>query len=263
MTKRMTNCLLRAATIGTVFALAFGPMPHASAHDGNPNPGVLPPNANAFGKSYAQWSAAWWRWHLRLPATDHPAFDITGENCGDGQSGKVWFLTGAFTSEFPINEFNTIIREDCRVPSGKAIFFPIINVECSTIEADPYMLVPGKNGNAGICAKKFFDGRAAVVKDLSAKIDGTSLTNLEAYRFQSPVFRFEFDDPEDNILGVDCHLVDCIEPKSVSDGYWILLPPLSRGSHTIQFTGSFRDPASDELFFGLDVKYELTVGRDR
>jgi hypothetical protein len=54
-------------------------------------------------------------------------------------------------------------------------------------------------------------------------------------------------------------MVDCENPRSVSDGYWIMLPPLSRGNHTIRFTGSFRDPATGDLFFGLDVTYDLLV----
>jgi hypothetical protein len=38
-----------------------------------------------------------------------------------------------------------------------------------------------------------------------------------------------------------------------------MLAPLSRGEHTIQFTGSFRDPETDDMLFGLDVTYNLTV----
>lgn len=85
------------------------------------------------------------------------------------------------------------------------------------------------------------------------------LENLEAYRRMSPLFDFDFDDPDDNVLGVDCSTVDCDNARAVSDGYWIMLTPLSAGDHTVRFTGSFRDPESDDLFFGLDVTYELSV----
>src|SRR5436853_3928133 len=30
--------------------------------NGNPNPGVLPPNSAPHGKTYAEWSAAWFKW---------------------------------------------------------------------------------------------------------------------------------------------------------------------------------------------------------
>lgn len=228
------------------------------AENGNPNSQVIPSHAYPFGKSYSEWTAEWWKWQLRLPATDHPAFSVDGADCGTGQSGKVWFLTGAFTTELPAeNEFATIVRESCSVPTGKAIFFPIVNSECSTIEPDPFR---GETPEELLsCAKSFIEGSNALVQDLSVTIDDRTLKNLEVYRFQSPVFRFNFADPNDNILGVDCGVEDCDNPRSASDGYWIMLPPLSEGDHTVRFTGSFRDPLTNNLFFGLDVTYELTV----
>jgi hypothetical protein len=243
-----------------IVGLTIVTIPGAWAGKGNSNPRVIPPHANAFGKSYSEWSAQWWKWQLSLPAADHPAFSTDGANCDAGQSGKVWFLTGAFTNEFPDNEFFTIIRELCSVPTGKAIFFPIVNIECSTIEGDPYrLIVGGQDDNVDTCAAKFVEGPFAVIQDLSVTIDGRELEDVGAYRAQSPVFSFEFEDPNENILGVDCSAEDCDNALSVSDGYWIMLPPLSRGEHIIRFTGSFRDPETDELFFGLDVTYELTV----
>jgi len=71
------------------------------AAQGNRNLDFLPPHAHPFGNSYGEWSAAWWQWMFSLPATDHPAFDQSGENCDAGQTGKVWFLAGAFTDEVP------------------------------------------------------------------------------------------------------------------------------------------------------------------
>lgn len=155
------------------------------------NPQVIPPQAKPFGKTYAEWSAEWWKWQLSLPATDHPAFSIDGTNCNAGQSGKVWFLTGAFTTEV-LGGFNTIIRESCEVPTGKAIFFPIINAGCTTVESDPFRLIAeGGGNNAKDCATKFVDGPDSVVKDLVVEIDGRSLKNIDDYRVQSPVFGFE------------------------------------------------------------------------
>ncbi|MEE4254757.1 MAG: hypothetical protein V2I50_12020 [Desulfuromusa sp.] len=252
----------RIALVGVIIGLATTAVlgSFALAKNGNPNPKVLPPHAHPFGKSYGEWTAEWWKWHFKLPATKHPAFSLNGDNCDAGQSGKVWFLTGAFTTEVPDNEFNTIVRESCHVPTGKALFFPIINIECSTIEEEPFFLIEeGTDANVETCAASFVDGTNAVVSDLYVEFDDAPLQHLEGYRFQSPVFKFGFDDPTDNILGVDCNQLYCDDLRSVSDGYWIMLPPLSRGQHTIRFTGSFRDPQTNELFFGLDVTYELMV----
>ena len=262
MKNKLKSYLILVAMAGIIGSLVIANIPSVWAGDGNPNPRVMPPHAYPFGKSYGDWSAQWWKWQLKLPASDHPAFSLDGANCDAGQDGKVWFLTGAFTTEVPNNEFNTIVRELCHVPTGKAIFFPIINIECSTIEGEPFQLIEeGPNANIETCATSWIDGTNAVVEDLSVEIDGKNLENLEYYRFQSPVFEFHFEDPSDNILGVDCNSVECEDPKprSVSDGFWIMLPPLSKGEHTVRFTGSFRDPISGDLFFGLDVTYEITV----
>jgi len=260
MKMKLKSLLIVVAMVGVIMGLVMAPTSSVFAGQGKPK--VMPPHAYPFGMSYGEWSAEWWIWQLSLPSTDHPAFDTIGEYCAAGQDGKVWFLTGAFTTEVSDNEFNTIVREYCAVPTGKAIFFPIINVECSTIEEPPFQLIEeGPDANVDTCAARFIDGTNAVVEDLSVEIDGKNLENPEDYRVQSPVFYFEFEDTTDNILGVDCSSVECVDPlpRSVSDGYWIMLPPLSRGEHTVRFTGSFRDPNNGDLIFGLDVTYIITV----
>ena len=257
MKNKLKSWLIVVALAGIIVGLVMAPNPNVWA--GQDKAKVMPPHAHPFGKSYDDWSAEWWKWQLKLPASDHPAFSNDGANCAAGQEGKVWFLTGAFTTEVPENDFNTIVRESCSVPTGKAIFFPIINIECSTIEESPFQLIEeGPDMNIDTCAASFVDGTNASVEDLSVEIDGKLLENPEDYRVQSPVFDFSFEDPDDNIL-VDCSVVDCVDMRSVSDGYWVMLPPLSRGDHTVRFTGSFRHPETGELFFGLDVTYELTV----
>src|SRR5580765_1127192 len=63
------------------------------------NPGIAPPHSRSHGKTYGEWSAAWWTWALQLPVAgppthpfiDDPSFDVT-----EGQSGDVWFLAAPF-----------------------------------------------------------------------------------------------------------------------------------------------------------------------
>ena len=45
---------------------------------------------------------------------------------------------------------------------------------------------------------------------------------------------------------------------SFGGGYWILLAPLSAGSHTIHFTAQ-RDAEADKVARSVDVTYDLTV----
>ena len=198
---------------------------------------VMPPNSDPYGMSYAEWSAAWWQWALSLPADQSPMFDETGcANGANGQSGPVWFLTGV------INVSGTAVRT-CTVPPGKAIFFPVLNSECSTIEAPPWY---GSNeAELCGCATTWQNATAG----LACEIDGVPVENLDQYRVQSPMF--EFTVPDNNILGVPAG-----SGNSVSDGVFLMVPPMSVGEHTIHFKGTLTT-----WDFTLDITYYLTVGR--
>ena len=84
-------------------------------------------------------------------------------------------------------------------------------------------------------------------------VDGLNVGNLDGYRFQSPLINLTF--PENNIAGVTPQTA-----KAVSDGFWILLEPLSPGRHEIHFKAALGDPtATGFTNFALDVKYLLTI----
>jgi hypothetical protein len=79
-----------------MMSLAGSPAFAGGPDRGNPNPGILPPSSNPFGKSYGAWSDAWVQWAYSIPADQNPIADTTGQFAGMGQSGKVWFLAGTF-----------------------------------------------------------------------------------------------------------------------------------------------------------------------
>src|SRR5689334_10533718 len=79
----------------------------------NRNPGVFSINSEPYGLTYGQWSARWWRWAF---------LQTTFDNCPN-ESGQVGFLAAPTMS-------------NCTIPAGKAILFPIFNIEWSRIEAD-------------------------------------------------------------------------------------------------------------------------------
>jgi len=169
-----------------------------------------------------------------LPANQHPFFDEGGDcsHGANGQLGPVWFLGGVY------NVSGTAVR-DCTVPAGKALFFPIINAECSTLEPPPFY---GANeAELRSCATSFLIG------DVSAEIDGVAVQDLHRYLVESPLFTFTV--PPDNILGVPAGT-----GQSVSNGYWLMLAPLSVGEHVIHFSGAYPD-----VGFTLDITYNLTV----
>jgi hypothetical protein len=194
---------------------------------------VVPPVAKVHGKSYAEWSAEWWRWALSLPADQNPFFDDgVSVNGANGQSGPVWFLTGV------INESGVATRT-LTVPKGVMLFFPVINTEASTVEAPPFF---GSN-EAELRAAALSFSLANVV----AEIDGKPVANLENFMVTSPMF--EFGLPENNVLGVPAGT-----GFSVSNGVYLMLTPLSVGQHVIHFGGTFAD-----FDFTLDITYVITV----
>jgi len=210
---------------------------------------IMPVTSAPFGNSYADWAAAWWQWALALPVDGHPLFDETGIHCGAGQSGPVFFLGGVF------NVSGSAVRTECTVPSRKALFFPIVNVECSNIEGN------GVNGvELRTCAAFFAD----LATGLRLEVDDDRVPHLTRFRTVSPSFNFAL--PDDDLFGAfmltaptgTCFPKDGIcEPYlSAGDGYYVMLAPLSDGPHTIRFTGTFGDPIN----FTTDVTYHLTVG---
>jgi len=216
---------------------------------GNPNPGVLPPNANAQGRGYSGWSAAWWQWYLSIPTPMHPALDTTGEFCTEGQSGKVFFLASNLVTTDTI---------PCTVRTGKSIFFAIVNVECSDVELPPFFGATEQERRD--CAKCF--GDRIVPSSLEVTVDGRALKDLASYRVASPPFTFAY--PADNIIEIPDGPGT---GQSVSDGYWIYLHPLPAGEHTISFSGLFDFPTGDECgagfggptSFGFAGSYTLSV----
>jgi hypothetical protein len=177
--------------------------------------------------------------------------DLTGSKCGVGQSGPVWFLGGAFfQSGTPA--VSTITRTDCTVPRGKALFFPLLNIECSTLEGPAFGCAETVEGNREIVA-----GVIDLADNLNADVDGVAIPISTKYRVGSPDKpTFCFSLPPDDVLtfigegpfspGTYCPAVD--------DGYYVMLAPLAPGKHTVHFHGEI--PSFD---FSLDVTYELTV----
>jgi hypothetical protein len=53
--------------------------------------------------------------------------------------------------------------------------------------------------------------------------------------------------------------VGSYQPSAVSDGYWVILEPLSPGQHDIHFKASLTNPTTGILFYNDDIKYTIDV----
>ncbi len=206
------------------------------------------------GKTYGEWSAGWWQWMLSIPAVENPQ-DAQGDvDCSLNNSGPVWFLAGG--------EAGKPAQRSCGVPAGKRLFFPVLNLLLYNAEGEN-MTVADKRSQLGDffgagepgAAASGYDGPRPC--DLFATIDGQAVARLapEA-RVQSPPFAI---DTGDGPFGFAPGLVD---REAVSEGYWVMLPPLAPGAHTLRFGSRFcrAGSLSDHPDFGsVDVTYRLDV----
>lgn len=179
----------------------------------------FPANTTQYNLTYGDWTAKWWQWLVSIPQDRNPAVDETGENCGEGQSGPVWFLSGTFGG---------LAARNCDIPAGKSILFSALNAECS------YAEYPDLRTESELrsCAVSSNDG----VTELMVTIDGQTIeySQLISYRVQSPLFNLTL--PENNIFGLPASTT-----QAVSDGFWVFLPPLGPGQHEIHFRGAIVD----------------------
>lgn len=198
--------------------------------------GVLAPGSTLYGKTYREWSAAWWQWTTALPTDKNPSNDNTGKYCAEAQTGPVWFLGSTPSGA---------ADRSCTIPSDKAILFPAVVNECSTSEYPQYKT----ESDLRKCAKEQQDK----VTTVGVTLDGKKINDLQKYRTESPLFQLNL--PKNNIFGTAAG-----PTKAVSDGIWLMLYPLSQGSHEVRFSGSAVDVTSAApMNFAFSVAYHLTV----
>lgn len=233
--KKLYGAVAAIAVAVTTVATSFA----ATGHSYTTGPAeVVTPNDSVFGMTYGDWGAAWWQWVQSIPAPDNPILDQAGDKCAQGQeSGPVFFLVGTWG-------YSDAVR-NCTIPGDKYLFFPILNVIASTIGEDP---IPDE-ATLRQWAVGFTD--LVDLESMSVTIDGKKVKNLGDFRAQSPAFDFSL--PEDNLFGADAGSY-----SAVTDGYWLMLKPLSPGQHQIHFKGAFVED-DGTVIFALDVTYNLTV----
>lgn len=174
------------------------------------------------GATQLQWIQRYAEWIRSFPKSVSPATDPTGERCGAGQSGAMWFLAGT-------RELGKVRRE-CTVAAGKAILVPIIN----TVAQAPGGMACDQ---MQVAVKKFTEGASG----LRFSLDGKAWQDIEKHKLGTGCFQLR-----DGTTGAIT--------SAVTSGYWIFLPPLATGSHVIEFGGRFKVDG-----FEQDVTYVLQV----
>jgi hypothetical protein len=225
-----------------------------------PTNGVFAGTTSLYGKTYADYSAAWWQWAFSLPTDHHPLFDTADASVGN--TGLVWFLGGTYG-------FGGARTRTAVIPEGTALFFPILDNEDDNADCP----APDNFTEAELRATVQANQDAAT--NMSCTIDGVPVAGLgngltSAYRAQSPVFSYTMPGTNNllNILGADCYsnTVPYTNGGAVADGVYLMLAPLPVGPHTVHFHGEIGSPSvfTDDITYNLTVTrntYALTIGQ--
>ncbi len=203
---------------------------------------IFPPGSKPYGLTFAEHQKNFWKWILEIPANESPVNDRTGEKCANGQSNtnsSVFYLS-----------FNNggISERTCKVPVGKGLLIPVMQVEWSDKEA------PGASvEELHKSAKKDQDS----VNSLYLKIGDKEYKykDLIKYRTQTDVFEVVF--PDIGIFGV----IEGGVSKVVADGFYIITEPLTKGNYSVHFKSSLicPDPGCAEPNFAQDIKYNIVA----
>jgi hypothetical protein len=193
-----------------------------------------------YGKSYSEWAVSFWQWMMALPLQGHPAIDDPNFDFSAGQSGKVWYWAAP----------DGPLTRHAALPADKALFLTLRDVDTSTLEAPPFFAATEAEQRA--LSKWFADH----IVNLFCTIDGVPVQNLQAYRFSTP--QFEFTAPTPWIFGETGGT-----GTAVGDGYFLMLAPMTEGTHIIHYGGTFHFDAGEldvePLDFVKDITIQLTV----
>ena len=230
-------------------ALLMAAVAPALAGQGNlGNPGIAPPQSHFRGRTYSEWSAAWFQWVMSMPFTQHPLFDDInpGVDCSDGQTGNVWFIGGHLGGKPAVNR-------SCTIPAGTALFLnitsngPVDNTGC-----DPTGTFVQPTTFSIDQLRTFADGNldSSIDSRGQCEIDGVGIQNLAGldppYRVQSSVFSYTIPAFDNLLVLINCApnapccydnppAADLTVAEAVADGVYVMIDPLPVGHHEIRF----------------------------
>jgi hypothetical protein len=230
--------------VALVLATVVAAVPVYATDKSKPNPPVVRNKGNKYGAL----SARWWQWAIDgVSAADVPFLNTGGPvDISARQSGHVWFLAGA---NHGLTEPRTGV-----IPSGTSLFFPLGNFlnDYPCPPESNFEPLPGETMEHFLqrTGNESLDYYVPDPTNLFAEIDGVPLTGLPSYRATSHLFTFTADPAlTDRLIWGDACITGSPQP-GVAVGYWLLLPPLTPGKHTLHFGA----PSMDQ-----DITYVLRV----
>jgi hypothetical protein len=232
----------------------------------------LDPKKPHYGKTYAEWAAAWVEWVYQWPegaaASDggvtaddggstacdggpppgcvDPVADTTGALCAFAQdpNSPVFFLAGDWGG--------VVRRASCIAPAGKALFLPVVvgvfqdngGVPVTMLKTDPQLMASAA-------------AELQPVSQVLFSVDGHSVS-LQSYAVVAAHYQYVLP-PEPNIFTCQGSPGVTGTYSGYTSGYFVLLPPLAPGPHTIALSAKV-DMTPTSAAFALDVRYDpLTI----
>jgi hypothetical protein len=215
-----------------LWSVALAGMLGIAAQAAPPTP-VVPPDEKVDGLAQRDYAVRWWQWANRVPPGVRPFQDPTGAQCGLNQSGEVWFLAGT--------DGTGDIRRHCRMPAGKHVFLPIINMLAHSLPGKP---ITCGQARATVAANNDHLGSVSIT------IDGQEVSHIERFRQSTP----------------RCFDAFPVAPyldrakswfPAATDGYWLMLRPLPVGVHVISVRATYDNPGS--AFGDLEQVFEYQL----
>jgi hypothetical protein len=206
---------------------------------------LLDPQAPHYGKTYAEWAAAWIAYinSVAPPECANPIKATSGTGCALYQdpASPVFFLAG--------NVMGLSIRTGCVVPKDKALFFPLLEVSGDNAGVPADQLLSDAELESYVIANFGFYQTST----LHASVDGQSIGHLERGGIMSAPYSLEFPagDNAYTCLGTD-GVVGTF--NGFLSGYWVLLAPLASGPHAIEFGGETMGSTPSQNVT-IDVRY--------
>lgn len=239
---------MRASVLVIACCLLTAPLTFACGSSGE-EIDLLDPAQPQYGKTYAEWVADWIAYIYRMspPECFNAIVDDTGAKCALYQDpgSPVFFLTG--------NYGGVTRRNDCRVPRGKALLLPIMNVWGDNAGVPMEMWHSDAEVRSYVEESfKTFD-----VSSLHLSVDGRNISHLDRGALESVPYVITLPAGK---TPYDCMGITGVEGEfpGYAAGYWALLAPFSSGRHTLLFGARVTSatPAND---ITIDAGYELTV----
>lgn len=187
--------------------------------------GILPAGAGIRGHSLTELAVAYSVWSF---GTGDGGPTLGGYCEQSPIDSKIWFLPVSVGADLPVT---------CNVPQGAYLFVSPGGSECSNIEGEPWF--GEDDADLLDCVNETFEDLTYV----ELTVDGMSSSDLSDYVFTTPTYNL----PADNLLSSDPGI-------SRFKAYFVVIHPLSRGTHTIRSYDEF----DDAEFIGA-IDYTINV----